>query len=65
MQITDNTGNIIVCLILIIIVACAVYSIIKRKREGKSSCGCDCKNCITGCSVGKNETSGNDSDKTS
>lgn len=43
-------GNIIVGIGLIIIIAVVIYSMIKRKKEGKSlSCGGDCSKC-KGCS---------------
>lgn len=39
-------GNIIVGIGLIIIIAIVIYSMIKRKKEGKSlSCGGDCSKC--------------------
>lgn len=43
-----NLGTIIVCLILIAIVAAIIYSMIKDKRSGKSSCGGSCSSCPMG-----------------
>ena len=43
--IADNAGTIIVTLILIGIVAAAVLRLIRDKRQGKSSCGCNCGCC--------------------
>ena len=43
--IADNAGTIIVTLILIGIVAAAVRRLIRDKRQGKSSCGCNCGCC--------------------
>lgn len=38
-------GNIITIIILLVIVFLAIFSIYKNKRDGKSSCGCDCGSC--------------------
>ncbi|MBR4725555.1 MAG: FeoB-associated Cys-rich membrane protein [Lachnospiraceae bacterium] len=43
--IADNTANIVIITVLLAIVGLAVFSIIRRKKSGKSSCGCDCGNC--------------------
>lgn len=43
--ITDNLGTIGVLAVLSAIVALAVYSLIKNKKEGKTSCGCSCGSC--------------------
>jgi hypothetical protein len=40
-----NIATIIVLLVVIAAVALAVYSIIKNKKAGKSSCGCNCSGC--------------------
>jgi len=42
---TDNLGTIIVTLIVLVIVSLIIIKMIKDKKHGKSSCGCDCKNC--------------------
>ncbi len=42
---TDNLGTIVVSLILTAIVAAIVVSMIRDKKKGKSSCGCDCAHC--------------------
>lgn len=42
---TDNLGNICISLVLVIIVAAIICGIIKDKRQGKSSCGCNCSHC--------------------
>ena len=43
--IADNLGNICISLVLVIIVAAIIRGIIKDKRQGKSSCGCNCGHC--------------------
>lgn len=53
---TDNIGNIVVSLILIAIVVLVIRKMIKDKRQGKSSCGCNCGNCaMSGSCHAKNE----------
>lgn len=43
-------GTIMVLSIVTVIVGCAVYSMIKDKKKGKSiHCGCDCKDCGGNC----------------
>ena len=41
----DNSGNIIISLVLIAVVAGIIAKLIKDKRQGKSSCGCNCGHC--------------------
>ncbi|MBP5332032.1 MAG: FeoB-associated Cys-rich membrane protein [Lachnospiraceae bacterium] len=41
----SNIANVLIVLILICLVGLAVRVIIRNKRSGKSSCGCDCCNC--------------------
>ena len=41
----ENLGTIIISLILAVIVAAIVVSMIRDKKKGKSSCGCDCAHC--------------------
>ncbi|MCR5593009.1 MAG: FeoB-associated Cys-rich membrane protein [Saccharofermentans sp.] len=43
--IINNSGTIIVSVILIVIVSLAVRSLIKKKIKGESTCGCGCSNC--------------------
>ena len=42
---TQNIGTILISLLLALIVGGIVYSMIKDKRKGRSSCGCGCANC--------------------
>ncbi len=43
--ISENIGNIIVCVILLVIVGLALRGILVNKKKGKCSCGCDCEGC--------------------
>ncbi len=43
--ICDNIGLIIVCAILIVLVTLAIISVVKDKKKGRSSCGCNCGSC--------------------
>lgn len=40
-----NIATIIISLVLILIITSVIYKIIKDKKQGKSSCGCNCANC--------------------
>lgn len=44
-----NIGTIIVVLILVIIIIMIIRKMIKDKKQGKTSCGCDCANCQMDC----------------
>ncbi len=41
----SNLGTIIVSLILVGIVAAIIVNMVKKKKAGRSSCGCGCANC--------------------
>ncbi|MBE6742449.1 MAG: FeoB-associated Cys-rich membrane protein [Ruminococcaceae bacterium] len=41
----NNLATIITLLAVGALVALALFSIIKNKKAGKSSCGCNCKGC--------------------
>ncbi|MBQ6425580.1 MAG: FeoB-associated Cys-rich membrane protein [Clostridia bacterium] len=41
----NNLGTIIVALILIAVISLAVARLVKNRRSGKSSCGCNCAHC--------------------
>ena len=43
--ILNNISNIIICAVLIAFVVMIAASMIKNKKQGKSFCGCGCKNC--------------------
>ena len=41
----DNLATVILSLVLLLIAASIVYSLIKNKKKGVSSCGCSCGGC--------------------
>ena len=43
--IAENIWTIIICAALILIVASIIVGLVKNKKKGKSSCGCNCANC--------------------
>ncbi len=43
--ITENLSTIIVSLVLILIVAAIIRKLVRDKKKGKSSCGCNCAHC--------------------
>ena len=43
--ISENVGTILICIGLIVIVALIVRSLIRQKKQGKSSCGDGCAHC--------------------
>lgn len=45
MWLKSNAATIIISLILIAVVAAVIVSIVKNKKKGKSSCGCNCAHC--------------------
>ena len=51
----DNLGTIIVFIILVAVVGVILYNMVKNKRRGVSSCGCNCSNCPAGGSCHKDE----------
>ena len=40
-----NIGTILICLVLIVVVFFIVRSLLRQKKQGKSSCGCNCAHC--------------------
>lgn len=42
---SKNIATIIICLVLAVIVALIIFSLVKNKKKGKSSCGCNCAHC--------------------
>ncbi|MCP1111296.1 FeoB-associated Cys-rich membrane protein [Ohessyouella blattaphilus] len=42
-------ATIIIAIGLIAVVALIIRSMVKRKKSGKGSCGCDCGSCAMGC----------------
>lgn len=51
--ITQNIATIVVCIILIAVITAIIVSLVKNKKNGKSSCGCNCKDCAMSCSCHK------------
>ncbi len=43
--IAENIGTILITAALILIVALITRKLIKDKKKGKSSCGCNCAHC--------------------
>ena len=56
--ITANIGTILVTLVLILMVAGIIRSMIKDKKQGKSSCGGNCAHCkmCAGCRPAKDHS---------
>ena len=42
---SDNLGTILISLGLLAVVALIIRSQIRQKKQGKSSCGCNCAHC--------------------
>ena len=42
---SENIGTILICAALIVLVALIVRSLVRQKKQGKSSCGCNCGSC--------------------
>lgn len=43
--IMENIGTILICVVLIAIVAAVVVSMLRDRKKGRSSCGCNCAHC--------------------
>lgn len=59
-------GTIIICLILITVFGLLIWSMIRDKKKGKSSCGGSCSSCAMGCHchAAQNQTNEKKTDKT-
>ena len=44
-----NLVNLVIVAVLALIVGFAIRSMIRDRKAGKSSCGCDCASCGAGC----------------
>lgn len=42
---SNNWANILIIALVTALVVLAIISMVRDKREGKSSCGCNCANC--------------------
>ena len=40
-----NLGTILICLVLLAIVTFIIVYLVRQKKQGKSSCGCNCAHC--------------------
>lgn len=43
--ITENIGTILISAVLLLIVVLIIVKLVKDKKKGKSSCGCNCAHC--------------------
>ena len=43
--IVDHIATIIICIVLVLIVTAIIVSLIRNKKKGRSSCGCNCAHC--------------------
>ncbi len=41
----ENMATIIICAVLVAAVARIIAGMVRRKKNGQSSCGCGCSNC--------------------
>ncbi len=41
----DNLGTIIVALVLAGVMAAVIVGLVKNRKKGKTSCGCNCAHC--------------------
>lgn len=57
----NNLATIIISVILALVVFLIIFKMIRDRKKGKSSCGCDCSCCSMGGCCHSN--SGNDTDK--
>ncbi len=61
--IIENTGTIIVCLVIAVLVCAAVVKIIRDRKKGRSSCSCGCTECSLSESCKKNKTEASNQQK--
>ena len=40
-----NLGTILICIALIVVIALIFRSLIRQRKQGKASCGCNCAHC--------------------
>ena len=43
--ISANAGTLVLCILLLAVVAWIVRSLLRQRKLGKSSCGCNCAHC--------------------
>lgn len=54
--IVDNLATVLVCLVLAAIVAAIIVKLVRDRRKGKSSCGCNCAHCAMAGSCHKHKS---------
>ena len=42
---TENLGTVVISAILLAVVVCISIHLLHQKKQGKSSCGCNCATC--------------------
>lgn len=64
---SQNIATILISLVLLAVVALAVWALVRRHRAGKSACGCNCGSCPMsgGCHSCKSEKPQTPSDHSS
>ena len=45
--ITENIGTILISAVLLLVVVLIIRKLVKDKKKGKSSCGCNCAHCAS------------------
>ena len=41
----ENIATVLISAVLVAVVAAIIFSMVKTREKGKSSCGCGCANC--------------------
>lgn len=41
----ENGGSIVIGVLLLSVIACVVWQLMRNRKQGKTSCGCDCSSC--------------------
>lgn len=41
----ENLGTLLIALVLAAVVTAIVWSLVRKKKQGESSCGCGCAHC--------------------
>lgn len=57
-----NIWTIVICAVLLAVVGLAIRSLVKDKKKGKSSCGCNCAHCAMAGSCHGQKKQGHDKD---
>ncbi|MCI5996354.1 MAG: FeoB-associated Cys-rich membrane protein [Blautia sp.] len=45
----QNLGTIVISFLLAAVVCSVIVKMVRDKKNGRSSCGCNCGNCSAGC----------------